>query len=60
MMVVPVLEPLSLVIIAQEALLLQKTLVALNEVTVRELVQKPVTKETQLITMGAQVLELSI
>jgi len=60
MMVVPVLEPLSLVIIAQEALLLQKTLVLLSEVTEKELVQKPVTKETQLITMGAQVLELSI
>ena len=59
-MVVPVLEPLSLVIIAQEALLLQKTLVLLSEVTEKELVQKPVTKETQLITMGAQVLELSI
>ena len=60
MMVAPALELLSLGITEQEALLLQKTLVTLNEVTVRELVQKPVTKETQLITMGAQVLELSI
>ena len=60
MMVAPALELLSLGITEQEALLLQKTLVLLSEVTEKELVQKPVTKETQLITMGAQVLELSI
>jgi len=45
-MVAPALELLSLGITEQEALLLQKTLVTLNEVTVRELVQKPVTMQT--------------